>query len=212
MFRFPSLAVGLAVALAPAAFAGDGNSLDLLQISSGALGNALYLDMEGARGARVAGDAAGLLPASQIGSGNRADVTITGSGGQLALMQNNALSGLGLGNSAEAVISGLYGTGSIQQIGDGNVAALNLASPDALNPASGSILQTGMANSGALTVRGAGASGLLVQVGSGNSNALTVEGAGTTASYTQIGNNAVNPQGATVVSNGGSVAITQYSF
>ncbi|MBL4918884.1 hypothetical protein [Szabonella alba] len=208
------LAVSFAalVASAAAGLAGDGNSLNLLQISDGAAGNTLYIDQSDASGSVVAGDRAGDLPASQIGSANVANLTVTGNGGSVALNQNNALTGFAIGNTADGVISGLYGFGSILQLGDGNNASLEVNSPDGLNPAAGRIMQTGFFNDASLVVTGAGAEGTLRQVGSGNSNALVVEGAGTTASYTQIGNNAVNPQGVTVISNGGSVAITQYSF
>lgn len=194
------------------ALAGDGNTISLLQVSNGTVGNTLYIDQSAATGSTVAGSRNGLQPATQIGSANTASVTVEGTGGTVALNQNNALLGLGLGNQAEGVISGLLGFGSIQQTGDGNVASLNVASPDALDPATGRIVQTGFLNTGTLTVNGSGAEGTLVQLGSRNSNALTVEGTGTTASFTQVGNNASNPQGVTVVSNGGSVAITQFSF
>lgn len=194
------------------AVAGDGNNIDVLQVSNGLIGNTLYIDQSQSTGSNVGGDRLGLLPAAQIGSANTASFDIQGSGGSLAILQNNAFSGLGIGNQADGVISGLFGFGSIQQLGDGNVATLTVNSADPLNPATGEISQLGFFNSAELSVTGRGADGTLRQVGRGNSNALVVEGAGTSASYTQIGNNNANPQGVTVVSNGGSVAITQYSF
>ena len=183
--------------------AGDANVLNFVQISTGADGNALFIDQSGATGSLIAGDRLNILPATQVGNGNEADVEIRGNGGTLVLNQNNALTGLSVGNQAEAVIAGLSGFGSIVQLGDLNAATLSVQSPDAFNPASGSIAQIGSGNTAALSVDGAGASGELRQFGNGNTNALSVEGTGTTASYTQIGNGLSNPNGGvSVVSNG----------
>lgn len=209
---FSGFAAAIFVATSSVGFAGDGNTISLLQVSNGTVGNTLYIDQSAASGSTVAGSRNGLLPATQIGSANSATVTVEGTGGSVSLNQNNALAGLGIGNQADGVISGVLGFGSIQQLGDGNVASLEVTSPDALDPATGQIIQTGFLNEGQLTVNGSGAEGTLRQIGSRNTNALTVEGTGTTASFTQVGNNNTNPQGVTVISNGGSVAITQFSF
>lgn len=206
------------VTLATASHAGDGNTINLLQISTGSVGNSLFIDQSDASNSSVSGDLNGLLPASQIGSGNTAAFEITGNGGSLALNQNNALSGLGLGNNAEGLISGL-GFGSVQQLGTVNTARLDVLAPENSRPARGTIVQTGSLNDASLNVAGNGASGTLLQFGSNNVNTLTVEGTGTTVTFTQIGNGNSNatipgttPEGITVLSNGGSVAITQYSF
>ncbi|MCA0922088.1 hypothetical protein [Pseudooceanicola nanhaiensis] len=193
--------------------AGDGNVLNFLQLSTGADGNALFIDQSEATGSLIAGDPLNITPATQAGNGNTAEVEIRGNGGTLVLNQNNALTGLSIGNQAEAVIAGVSGFGSILQLGDLNSATLSVQSPDAFNPASGAIAQIGTANTGTLSVDGAGASGELRQIGNGNTNALSVEGTGTTATYTQIGNGLSNQNGGvSVVSNGGSVSITQTSF
>lgn len=187
-----------------AAQAGDGNQIYILQQSPLGLdgGNTLNVDQTAARGSVVAGafnDAASITPALQSGIGNSGQIKISGEDGQVVFLQE------GIGNAASVSLSSALGMAFLQQDGVANIATLTV---DPLG-ASGMIQQIGNGNLADLTV-GAGAKGQLVQEGNNNQFGFTVSGAGTTASYTAVGNN-MTPAGTgpMVISNGGSVTITQ---
>ena len=207
------MSVALAIVVpVGASHAGSSNNVYLLQDSSTELGNSIFIDQSTANASSVAGSANGLLPASQTGSGNVANLRLSGQGGTAILNQNNLILAGATGNEAVAVLSD-YAKGTINQFGDGNTANLRVTGTlDGTGGTAGTVNQLGNRNDATLTVEGRGASGKINQLGSGNTNALEVTGTGTSATYTQIGNNAANPQGVTVVSNGGSVQITQFSF
>lgn len=189
-------------------FAGDGNSVDLLQISTGQTGNTLSIDQSDASNSVLAGDRLSLTPARQVGDANTAALTIgDGDGGRIGFGQS------GVANDAIVSILGDNALGLVQQTGLGNAANLSVTSLDGTSPAEGVINQLGNRNTAALTVRGINTSGTLVQIGSGNSNALNVDGSDASVVFTQIGRNLTNPggEGVSVFTNG-SVSITQTNF
>lgn len=203
VFRTSLCASGLCLG-ASMAFAGDGNQIYILQQSPLGLygGNTLNVDQSGATDSTVAGDfgaGASAAPAMQDGIGNSGQIDISGAGGQVAFLQS------GIGNDASVSLSSALGMAYLQQDGNANTASLTV---DPLG-LSGAIMQIGNSNKAALSV-GAGAKGTLVQKGDNNQFGFSVSGAGTTASYTAIGNN-LTPAGTgpVVISNGGSVTITQ---
>lgn len=187
-----------------AAQAGDGNQIYILQQSSLGhdAGNSLNVDQSAATGSTVAGAfgaEAATKPALQIGVGNTGTIDISGANGQVVFLQE------GVSNAATVNLSSALGMAYLQQDGTANTASLTV-DPLGLN---GAIQQIGSGNQADLTV-GTGASGSLVQKGDNNQFGFAVSGAGTTASYTAIGNNmAPAGTGPIVISNGGSVTITQ---
>ncbi len=190
-----------------AALAGDGNFVDLLQISTGQIGNTLSIDQSDANNATLSGDRLSLTPARQVGDANTAALTIGGNGGQIGFAQT------GIANDATVSILGPNALGLIAQTGTGNAANLFVTSLDGASPAEGVINQLGNNNTGTLTVNGVNTSGRLVQIGSGNTNALDVSGADASVVFTQIGNGLTNPGGDGVsVFTNGSVSITQTNF
>lgn len=144
--------------------------------------------------------------ALQRGSGNTADVTLTGDRGFVGLLQDNASGGLS--NSAVVTLDG-NGTALVSQQGAGNSANLSVSGPRAL----GAILQQGSGNDVDLTIAGADASGTISQLGSNNTSSLAVVSAnGASVSYTLQGNGITNfnpLQGVDVTTNAASVSITQ---
>lgn len=188
-------------------FAGDNNSVDLLQISTGQIGNTLSIDQSDANNAVLAGDRLAITPARQLGDGNVADLTIAGEGGQIGFGQS------GQANAATVSILGANGFGQIEQLGNLNNATLNVDSGSLTAPADGLIAQFGNRNTATLNVRGTNASGELIQVGSGNTNTLTVDGPDASVVFTQVGRNLTNAgvNGVEVFTNG-SVSITQTNF
>lgn len=190
-----------------AVFAGDGNSVDLLQISTGQTGNTLSIDQSDADNSVLSGDRLSLTPARQIGDANTANLSIEGNGGQIGFGQS------GVANTADVSILGPNALGLVEQAGLSNTALLSVTSTDAQFPAEGLITQVGNRNDAALTVRGSNTSGALVQLGSGNTNALTVDGSNASVVFTQIGRNVTNGTGEGVsVFTNGSVSITQTSL
>lgn len=232
-----------ALAAAGSSFAGEGNTLRLLQSNTSGNplnGNSLRADQSAASKSLITGPAqslesslAGLgpedettrstgstlifdsqdalvddalRPARQIGQNNVADITLTGNGGQLQLLQNNDQTE-GVGNSVTASIAA-GALGATLQVGDRNQASLTLGAG-----ATGLIGQQGFGNEGSLTV-GAGGSGELVQNGSNNDYPLTVD-ARTQVTVTQNGNG-LQPVGVTgaqvFATNPGVITIIQTGF
>ncbi|WP_127903734.1 hypothetical protein [Solirhodobacter olei] len=201
------------------AFAGDGNSLYVKQVSTagGVSGNTLYIDQSAASSSHIgniasvslyANDKIGSIPypqgqpATQNGQNNSASVTITGTNGLAALLQDNSGTTYG-GNQANVTINGA-GFGSVEQTGDLNQAKLTV------NGASvGAISQEGDSNIADLTVS-TGVVGVITQNGSGNDQAVVASGsAGAKISYTVNGNNLHALAPVHVVTNSSSVSITQ---
>ncbi len=207
-FIRPAQCAALLSILGSVSFAGDGNQIYILQNSPlGIAGNnELQVDQTQASNATVAGAfdaAAGSTPALQDGTNNYGQILMTGNGGQVAFLQS------GDGNNASVSMAAALGLAYMKQDGNDNTATLTLA-PLA---SSGDIRQIGNGNRADLNVTGEGASGSLTQIGDNNQFGLTVSGAGANASYTAIGNNlAPVGTGPVVISNGGSVTITQTQF
>lgn len=187
------------------AMAADGNQIYILQQSPLGIdsNNTLNVDQSAASGSTVAGAfgaAARTTPALQDGIDNSGNIEISGAGGQVAFLQE------GIGNDATVSLSSALGMAFLQQDGNANSASLTV---DPLGY-SGAIQQIGSGNRGGLIVSGKGASGTLVQNGNNNAMDMTVSGIGATVSYTFNGNNmAPAGTGPVVISNGGSVTITQ---
>ena len=162
MINFKSAVVGtgccLLLALAGTASAGNGNKLFLLQEKTGIKGNTLSADQSGADNSLVGGFASS-EPAVQKGSGNIADLRITGTGGVIQLLQNNSASN-GAGNNAKVNVSG-SALATVGQIGSGNAATLSVLG----DGAKGAILQNGVSNKATLKVSGTDAKGAITQNG-----------------------------------------------
>ncbi|MEP9374472.1 hypothetical protein [Mesorhizobium sp. KR1-2] len=207
-FPIAATAGGLFLAMAGTAGAGNGNKLYLLQEKTfGTEGNTLSVDQSQANDSIIRGLVSG-QPATQKGSGNRAELTIDGNGGRVQLLQNNSISG-GAGNSAVVNLSG-NALAILGQVGAGNTANLSVAG----ELAQGSIFQTGKFNNADLSVSGNRAKGLVTQIGNNITTGLSVTGTGTTVSYTVNGNNVTNAPGGgvQVYTNGAAVSITQTTF
>jgi len=204
---------GFAALAASASFAGE-NKIYLLQNSgpNAVTGNTIMIDQGAASGSLVVGslDVGPLesrLPASQIGDGNRAEITIADTGGTVVFNQGSTDSFQPANNAATVNLNGFLGQAFLSQQGAENVGALSAIGSNVF----ASLEQIGNRNEGSVSVTGAGARGVLRQEGDDNNLGLTVTGAGTTATYTQVGNNLTAPSGfAQVISNGGTVSITQY--
>ena len=142
--------------------------------------------------------------AVRSGGGNVATVNVNGNGGFVGLSQS-ATDGLS-GNTASVQLDG-SGEALIDQVGSQNIAELTVGR-DALQ---GSIQQNGNGNEATLDVSGDGATGSITQIGNNNTQSLDVSGAGANVSYTVQGNDtsSLGPVGASVVSGGLDVQITQ---
>lgn len=154
--------------------AGEGNLLYLLQdTTTGAVaGNSFSSDQSAASFSSI-----GTIetPATQLGDTNQADLTISGTGGSIALNQDNtsaAILGAALGNSAAISVLG-GGAASVGQVGDHNLADLELID------GTGSISQNGNDNIAKLKLN-AGVSGDIEQTG--NTNVANLEVTGTASS------------------------------
>ncbi len=145
-------------------------------------------------------------PARQTGSGNSADITVSGLNGFVGLLQDSSTASTGsAGNSATVKLTG-SGEALIGQLGGGNQATATIGA----GALGGAILQNGTGNIANLDVTGAGASGRISQFGSGLNSGLNVTGAGTSAALIANGvSNAVPGAAVTVESNGAAVTITQ---
>jgi hypothetical protein len=216
-----------------AAYAGSGNTIEIIQTNTLGIGNSLTADQSGATGSSIGGtalsDSNPLIisdhvsgPAMQTGGGNTADLTISDSGtalnGKIGLTQDNSSpSSSAVGN--QAIISVLGdGLGLVRQAGGGNMANLSVTGLGA----TGSIYQNGNNNQvgtlghPGLLVSGNGASGSITQNGDGNNIGLEVTGAKANVSYTLNGSNITTAvtngmtiPGVQVISNGATVTITQ---
>lgn len=193
-----------ALCLGTVASAGDDNTIYIKQDSLFALeGNTLTLDQSSVSNTLVAGAVDGSVPALQEGGGNTANIDVTGDNAVIALLQSNPIGGSG--NSVD-LSAGTLATVLVNQVGIGNTGSVTVSGLGN----TGMLDQKGDGNNGSVDVSGLGTTGKLVQVGDGNDFGLTVGGRGTNVTYQQIGNN-LSPVGAgpSVVSNGGTVIITQ---
>ena len=193
------------------AFAGNGNTLYLLQ--DGTDGSNSFLSDQSHSDYSSIGTLSS--PAVQRGQNNSANVTIASqcasatslTCGFLSFTQNNSqsLSGGLLGNTSTVSIKG-FGSGSVQQIGDGNDASLTLTGSH------GEIYQRGMDNTASLKVS-MGATGSIYQSGSGNYGSLKVTSTDPDAmtSLSQVGSG-LYYDGPVSVATTTSVAISQFKF
>lgn len=216
-----------------AVWAGDENQIWLRQTSPvGSLnGNDLSADQGGANSSSISGVGRNLISplaagqlrligydpnfALQRGEGNSATLTITGTGGELQLLQSSNplmpfVPGISVGNNTAVATATSGDLGAIVQIGAANTAALSLD-----GNANGLITQLGSGLNTDLDV-GLGGTGVVTQIGrNSNTGTLTVA-PGTTLNYTQIGNN-IAPMGMQSVqivnaTNPGSISITQTAW
>ncbi len=202
-----TIAFAAAAALLPVAcaWAGDSNTLVLLQDTKHGSGNSLFIDQSLANGSLLAGAPGGLKPATQIGGGNEADIELQGEGASVFLSQNNSMMFNALGNTA-SVFGGDLTNVVISQIGSGNVGTVDV-------PGQGSrgvLRQIGNDNFGSVEVSGINSSGSLNQIGNRNSWSLDVSGDSTRVFAAQIGNDisSLGGAGLEVFSNGVTVNIT----
>lgn len=186
----------------PGLAAADGNTLFLVQDSTGGTGarNTLSIDQSGGTNTQIAGSVDGLAPARQTGSGNAADINVAGTDVTVLFSQGGATD-TAFNNTATINADGQSLFASLEQLGSDNTGVINL---DGTN-SSGTILQDGVGNTGALTVGGTNASGTLVQRGNDNDLGLVVSGADTNVSFTLVGNG-LGP-GPLAATEGGSVAV-----
>lgn len=200
----------LAMVLGTPCLAGGGNTLYVLQDATPRpdIGNRLTIDQSAATGARVG---TALVPATQRGAGNSAELTMSGFGGSAQFMQDNSDAAANpLGNTLSIVAAGAS-LAAIVQAGDGNAAAIEVAPLSAA-----SILQNGDLNDASLTVSGSLAAGTIIQNGNRNDANLSVGGF-SAVTYIQNGNELTTDglsyrgQPVTVWSNAGTVLITQSS-
>ena len=229
--RRVTLAVIAGCALTSAALAGSGNSLYLVQENTypGLTGNTISVDQHLGEYTSVGNS---LQPATQSGSGNAAQLTLTGNCtigaldcGTVALDQDNSSDGLSLaipamavpatpqGNFASISVSGT-GNASVTQIGDQNQAYLGL------DDGHGTITQQGLDNLAKLAITG-DLTGTIAQTGNHNIGNLSIAGTpGATVSLTQTGDNQSYVGGSgdnsgepmTVFTTTSGVSITQTSF
>jgi len=231
-----------AVVMAAPAHAGDNNQVYIKQESPAGStdGNSLTIDQSQAFSSILTGptdqlvdDARNATPgeylnavvpldrapmgntALQRGEGNSATLTITGSGGELQILQDSTPGGVlflgaGGGNTANATVNG-NGLGAIIQVGQLNEANLTLNG----DGSSGLISQFGSNLEASLTVQ-AGGTGQIIQNGNNSNTGMVEVVTGATVTYTQIGNNLqpVGPTGVQVMStiNAGNISITQTGF
>jgi len=174
----------------------DENKLYIVQDSTlaGPVGNTLFVDQSSSQGSTVMGvpDDATLitaspsaldpatLPAVQIGSGNDADINLSGA------LSLGMLSQTGNGNAAIIDVSGNRSIGAVRQTGNRNTGEVNVAGDDL----TGVLIQNGHGNSQTLNVTNANVTWTQ------NGNNITQGDASTFG----------NPS---VVSNGATVIVTQ---
>lgn len=197
------LIAGLAAALPVSALAGDNNSVELLQVSTGGLGNTLMIDQSEANNSLVAGDPSGLSPALQYGTDNEAMLTLTDDGGTAVLRQGavvgeqDALFEQFVGNLSEEAFERVPNLSERLQnavVGPatGNVAEALVSGQGGL----GVIQQLGNGNTAELEVSSLNADlpaeGRIGQFGSGNFANLSVEGGNVSGELVQIGSNNSN--------------------
>ncbi len=216
--------------VATAAVAGDGNQAYLIQLSPEGTpnGNTLSIDQQGANDSLVRGIddkligywpalllrlATGADPmlATQRGEGNQASLSLTGSGGELQLLQTTFLDATwapgeaGGYNIAELTASG-NALGGVIQIGELNQAKLSLGAD-----AKGLIGQWGTELSATLNVAASGGSGAILQIGN-NSNAEFNLLSDNSVTYVQIGDNLNSVDASVYSSIPGDIFIKQIAF
>lgn len=218
---------------ATAALAGDGNEAYLIQLSpqGSPEGNTVSIDQEAATGSLVRGIGSNLigdlpyvvltavtgaitgadpLLATQRGEGNEASIKLTGTGGELQLLQLNSPFApwtpgqAGGGNVAELTATG-NALGGVIQAGELNQATLTLGSG-----ANGLITQLGSELSATLTVA-PGGSGQVAQLGQNSTVAVNVL-SNNSVTYTQIGSNLTGIDASVYSTVPGSISITQTAF
>jgi hypothetical protein len=213
-----------------AAEAGDNNTILLIQQSpmGSTSGNTLSIDQSGANGSTVAGVGRGnpLLRgalaaigidaeyAVQQGEDNVAKLTLTGTGGDLRLLQSsNPILPVGAGvtdpTNTATVVARDFANGAVAQIGLGNTATMTLD-----ENANGLVTQLGSRLTATLTV-GERGNAVITQIGN-NSRTPSLEVlAGATLAYTQIGDNIAPPTATPVQvisASPGPVSITQTAW
>lgn len=215
--------------------AGDNNVLILKQEGTA---NEISVDQQNANNSQIGGvalvpglkledttfnqidlttDEAGALanPATQLGTGNTANITLEGEGGAVFLQQGGQITD-GNNNATVAINSGLNGGSFAAILQDGSNNSANATINGSLSEAD--ILQQGNGNQGTVTI---GANGLptdnvratLTQNGNNNNTELQVTGINAgDYSYTVNGSNTSTTVPAIIVTNGASVSITQSSL
>ena len=210
--KFSIFSAALSLCCATASYAGDNNSVFVMQDSTvnPLSGNSLFIDQSDASNASIGGTENGGLslqqPARQIGGANTARLIQSGDAVASAIGLTQTTQGQTGGNDAEiTVLNG--GTAILEQLGVGNSAILN-----ADLGGSATLLQDGDGNFGSVRAS-RGASGRLEQIGDNNDDSLEVSGQNVGVSYTLRSNNATTAAtGAPVqvISNtGGSITIQQ---
>jgi hypothetical protein len=210
------------------AVAGDGNSAAVLQISPAGStnGNVLVLDQSAATNSTLAGVPFGealnplsliaetnQLPATQIGEGNHANVTLIGDGATARLLQSTT-GGSGIapldGNRA-TILANSAAAASVIQVGLGNEASLTL------DPhATAVVSQIGNSNLVSDLSVGAGGDATVAQTGNNNTTGAIIVPPGVMLNYTQTGSG-LNPIGSTGVqvfysTAPGGITITQQGW
>lgn len=192
-----SIVAAAAISSFCSAVSADENKLYIMQNSGifGLPGNTIFVDQSSASHSIVMGvpDDVSLnngtttpvnpaaLPLVQIGSGNDANINLSGA---FAL---SMLSQVGDGNSANIGVSGSGSTGAIRQVGDRNIGEVDVTG----SGLTGILIQNGNGNSQALNVTNAN----VTWIQNGNNIA---QGGGAQGFTTP-----------SVVSNGGTVIVTQ---
>lgn len=223
-----ALASVICASVAASAAAGDGNSATVLQISpvGSTNGNVLVLDQSAASNSTLAGVSFGealnsvslvteanQLPATQIGEGNRANVTLIGDGATARLLQSTT-GGAGIaphdGNRA-AILASDAAAASVVQVGLGNEASLTL------DPhATALVSQIGNSNLVSDLSVGTGGDATVAQTGNNNTTGAIIVPPGVMLNYAQTGNG-LNPIGSTGVqvfysTAPGGISITQQGW
>ncbi|WP_157967592.1 hypothetical protein [Cohaesibacter intestini] len=214
------------------AHAGDSNVLILKQEGTA---NEIFVDQQNANNSQVGGvdlvpgltledttfnridlttNEAGALanPATQIGTGNTANITLEGEGGVVFLQQGGQITDSN-NDATVAINSGLTGGSFAAILQDGSNNTANATINGSLSEVN--VLQQGNSNQGTVAI---GTTGLptdnvrasLTQNGDNNNTELQVTGINAGEySYTVNGNNTSTTVPALIVTNGASVSITQ---
>ncbi len=204
VFKVPAIASVIALGAAPAADAGDGNTIFIAQDTAGDHGNTLFVDQSLAANSRVSGPVAS-GPAVQSGGGNEADIFFgEGIGAQVLFSQVNTNPDAGL--NLAAIQAGSLASVMLTQQGFGNTGALDIAP----GGNSGTLSQIGNENDGTVSVAGTDSAGILNQQGNRNTYHLDVVGQGAMVTWNQIGNANSVDMPASVMTNAGTVTVTQF--
>ncbi|MDE4276374.1 hypothetical protein PXK58_18990 [Phaeobacter gallaeciensis] len=206
LFNITPMSVAVVLSLTSMAAAGSGNVIYLEQGDGTSVGNQLFINQSNATSSLVAGASGSQTPARQQGNNNSGRIVLEGEGAAVYFNQNSSLAGVLQGNSA-TISGGDLASIVLNQAGAMNIGTISVTG---VNNSAG-LRQEGDGNNGSVEVSGSNNSGTLIQEGNQNSFSLTVGGASTNVTYRQIGNglSTVTGTGPTVVSNGGTVVITQ---